>query len=126
MVIASSEKSYDVVSNRKVTFTLNRKSYHVVFNRPAKDWTENVQIMASVCLFSKHEKLTGWFILQCRKGASTLRVGSKRDKPPPRTVFRYGKQDKEIDIFERKVRQIKRIMRKMNARAKGKHPSYVG
>lgn len=62
-------------------------------------WGENVKIMAWVCLVSKHRKLTGWFILQCIKQGSTLRISRKREKPSPRIVFQHGRQDGEILRF---------------------------
>jgi len=91
-------------------FKSSKNNYHVVFNRKVS-WKENVAVMAWVCLFTKHPKLTGWFILQCRKMASTLRVSPKRQKPSPRIVYRHGKQDKEIRNFLQFRRLIKNIMR---------------
>ena len=46
-------------------------------------------------------------------GCSTLRVSRKGDKPSPRIVYRYGKQDGEIRNFLLKRRQIWRILRRM-------------
>jgi hypothetical protein len=83
------------------------KCYHVVFNRPVS-WTDNVRIMAWVTLQSKHPKLTGWFILQCIKQGSTLRVSPKYHKPAPRIVYRYGQQDAQIREFLRYRIVIKR------------------
>jgi hypothetical protein len=85
--------------------------YHVLFDRKVS-WVENVKIMAWACLVSKHRKLTGWFILQCIKPGSTLRVSPKGVKPSPRIVYRYGGQDGEITRFLRYRRLIKGIMRK--------------
>jgi hypothetical protein len=62
-------------------------------------WKDNVKIMAWVCLLSKHKKLTGWFILQCIKEGSTLRVSEKKEKPQPRIVYRYGSQQNQIAEF---------------------------
>lgn len=90
--------------------------YHVLFNREVS-WEENVEIMAWVCLLTKHQKLTGWFILQCIKKGSTLRVSPKRDKPSPRIVFHHGKQNKEIKNFLVYRRLIKKISGKMRVRA---------
>jgi len=91
----------------------SKNCYHVVFDR-AVTWEENVSIMAYVCLISKHEKLTGWFILQCRKKASTLRVSDKKDKPMPRIVFRYGSQKGRIAEFLRFRKLVKGIVRKLD------------
>ena len=88
--------------------------YHVLFNRKVS-WEENVEIMAWVCLITKHQKLTGWFILQCIKKGSTLRISPKRNKLSPRVVCRYGKQDKEINNFFAYRKLIKRITSKLLA-----------
>jgi len=66
--------------------------YHIVFDRPVS-WSENVKIVSWVSLYSRNVKLDKWFHLQCFKEKSTLRVSPKGDKPPPRIVYRYGKQD---------------------------------
>ena len=87
--------------------------YHVVFNRKVS-WEENVKIIAWACLITKHKKLTGWFIFQCVKKGSTLRISSKKGKPSPRIVYRYGKQDKEIQNFLQYRRLIRTILRKMH------------
>ena len=84
--------------------------YHVVFNR-AVSWTDNVRIMAWVALHSKHQKLTGWFILQCIKQGSTLRVSPKGEKPSPRIVFRHGCEHEQIPNFLQYRRIIKRIIK---------------
>ena len=55
--------------------------YHVVFDRPVS-WDENVQIMSWVCLLTKHQKFTGWFILvysrswKYKKGVELSRLPS--------------------------------------------------
>lgn len=93
----------------------SKSNYHVVFDRKVS-WRENVGIMAWVCLQSKHKKLTGWFIMQCIKGASkggsTLRVSPKGDKPMPRVVYRYGEQDGQIREFLNLRRFVRNIIRK--------------
>jgi len=76
----------------------SENNYHVVFNRKVS-WTENVKIMAWVSLLSRNNGLTKWFLMQCIKGASTLRVSPKMDKPCPRVVYRHGKQDGQIAEF---------------------------
>ena len=88
------------------------KSYHVVFNRTVS-WSKNVGIVAWVCLKWKIRKLTEWLIMQCIKRASTLRVTSKGNKPSPRIVFRFEKQDKQIKVFLLERRRIKRIMHRI-------------
>jgi hypothetical protein len=84
--------------------------YHIVFNRTVS-WTENVSIMAWVTLQSKHQKLTGWFILQCIKQGSTLRVSPKGEKRSPRIVFRTGIETGEIQQFLHARRLIKRSLK---------------
>jgi hypothetical protein len=74
--------------------------FHVVFDHTVT-WTENVKIMAWVALLTKHRKLTGWFIMQCIKQGSTLRVSPKQAKPTPRIVDRAGFQNAEIRAFLR-------------------------
>jgi hypothetical protein len=92
----------------------SKNCYHVVFDRKVT-WNENVSIVAYVCLGSKHQKLTGWFILQCRQKASTLRVTRKKDKPPPRIVFRSGSQNDRIAQFLKFRKLVKTIARKLDS-----------
>jgi hypothetical protein len=73
-------------------------SYRIVFNKTVT-WTENVTVMGWTCLMSKNKNLTGYFILQCIKGASTLRIGKKLRKKPPRIICHYGKRDCEIKNY---------------------------
>jgi hypothetical protein len=88
-------------------------SYHVVFDRKVS-WKKNVKIMAWVSLLSRKSKLQKWFIMQCIKEGSTLRVSPKGEKPCPRIVFRYGKQDEGAQEYLCFRRRIKGMMRKMN------------
>ena len=85
-----------------------RRHYHVLFDRPVI-WKKNTHIMAWVCLESKNEGLIRWFLMQCIKESSTLRVSSKKEKPSPIIVFRYGMQDKEIKSFLMWRKPIKRL-----------------
>jgi len=87
-------------------------SYHVVFNRKV-DWRENMKIVAYIVINTHfNESLNMWFVMQCRKGLSTLRVSSKGDKKSPRIVFRYGEQDGQINEFLQYQSVIKSIIRK--------------
>lgn len=52
-------------------------SYHVVFDRPVS-WSKNMSIVAWASLMTNHAKLAKWFIMQCIKQASTLRVSRAR------------------------------------------------
>jgi len=83
-----------------------------VFDRTVS-WKENVKIVAWVSLLSHNPKLLKWFVMQCIKEGSTLRVSSKRNKTSPRIIYRYGKQDKEIPNFLTWRKLIKNILRKM-------------
>jgi len=84
--------------------------YHVVFNREVS-WSENMRIVAWVALLSGLEKLKKWFLMQCIKQSSTLRISPKKDKPSPRIVYRYGKQDEQIRIFLSYREKIKIIQK---------------
>jgi hypothetical protein len=83
--------------------------YHVVFDCKVS-WSRNVKVMAWVCLMSQHKLLTKWFIMQCIKQASTLRVSAKGQKPEPRVVFRYGSQENQIAEFLAYRKLVKDIM----------------
>ena len=87
--------------------------YHVVFNRTVS-WSENVMIMAWVAMESQNLNLKDYALMQCIKMPSALRVSSKKEKSPPRIVFRYGKQDKEIRNYLQHRRLIKNIIRKLS------------
>ena len=86
--------------------------YHVVFNRKVA-WSENISIVAWVALQSRNQGLVKWFLMQCIKRSSTLRISAKRDKSSPRVVFRLGKQDQQITYFIKNRHLIKGIIKKM-------------
>ena len=90
----------------------SENNYHVVFNRPVS-WSENMHIVAWVSLLSGNQMLEKWFLMQCIKEGSTLRVSPKRDKPSPRIVYRYGKQDKQIIDFLAYRKLAKSIYKKV-------------
>ena len=74
--------------------------FHVVFDRTV-DWSENMRIVAWVALLSRKMKLHRWFLMQCIKQKSTLRVSKKYEigsviKLPPHMVYSEGSQDNEI------------------------------
>ena len=73
----------------------SERNYHVVYDRSIS-WAKNMSVVAQTCLETKSEGMIKWFLLKCRKQESTLRIGSKEEKAPPRVVFRDGKQDGEI------------------------------
>ena len=83
--------------------------YHVLFDREVS-WSENMRIVAWVALLSRSRKLKTWFLMQCIKESSTLRVSPKKEKTSPRIVYRYGEQDIGIRSFIAYRRNIKMIM----------------
>jgi hypothetical protein len=90
----------------------SQNRHHIVFDR-AVSWKQNVRVVAWVTLLSHNKSLAKWFLMQCIKGCSTLRVSSKREKPPPRIVYRHGKQDQNVKDFLRNRQKVKRIIAKM-------------
>lgn len=91
--------------------------YHVVFDREVS-WSLNVKIMGWACLQSKHKGLTGYFILQCIKQGSTLRISPKKDKLCPRPVYYYGKQDGQIRSFLEYRHMLREFVRKLKTSPK--------
>jgi hypothetical protein len=93
----------------------SENNYHVVFNRKVS-WSENVKVVAWMCLLSRNKHLIKWFLMQCIKGGPTLRVSPKfnpKYKPCPRIVYHYGKQECQIREFLKSRKRIKNIMCKM-------------
>ncbi|MEM3601474.1 MAG: hypothetical protein QXN87_02240 [Candidatus Bathyarchaeia archaeon] len=91
----------------------SNRNYHVVFNRKVS-WSENMKIVAWVSLLSRSRGLTKWFLMQCIKQAPTLRVSPKRDKPSPRIIYRYGKQDSMVKEFLDFRKIIKNMLERLN------------
>jgi hypothetical protein len=87
--------------------------YHVVFNREVS-WSENMRIVAWVALLSNNPMIQRWFLMQCIKQGSTLRVSPKVGKPSPKIVFRYGKQDKQVREYLSYRRLAKNIFWNLN------------
>jgi hypothetical protein len=94
----------------------SKSCYHVVFDRVVS-WSENMRIVAWVALLSHNKGLAKWFLMQCIKGCSTLRVSPKREKPPPRVVCKCGEQNENVKDFLRN----KRIVKKMSAELRKNH-----
>lgn len=88
-------------------------NYHVVFDRKVT-WIDNMSIVASIAIQTKHEGLKKWSLLQARKKASTLRVGPKGEKPSPRIVFREGRHEDQIAEFLKWRINIKKINRQLS------------
>lgn len=87
------------------------KNYHVVFDRKVS-WKENVKIMAWASLLINNGMLQKWFVMQCIKEGSTLRMSPKGEKNSPRIVFRYGEQNDQIPIFLKYRKLVKTIIPK--------------
>ncbi len=83
--------------------------YHVVFDRKVT-WSMNVKIMGWACLLTKHKGLTRWFIMQCIKQGSTLRVSPKKEKPAPRIVCCQSRQDGQVRDFLNYRKLLRTIM----------------
>jgi hypothetical protein len=112
IIFLSSKKDYPVEIDGNIVFKYSKKNYLVVFNRRVS-WTKNVHIMDWVAIESQIPKLKDYVLMQGIKEGSTLRVSPKGDKPSPRIVDRYGRQDGEIHLFLLKRQEIKNIMRKI-------------
>lgn len=87
--------------------------YHAVFDRMVS-WVENLEIMAWTALLTHELSPLKYFQMQCIKRSATLRVSTKREKPSPRIVHRYGTQNDQILHFLAYRRLIKRIAKKLN------------
>lgn len=74
-----------------------------------------MKIVAWVSLQCNNPMLEKWFLMQCIKEGSTLRVSSKRDKPSPRIVFRHGKENDQIESFLRYRGLLKNMIQKLKA-----------
>lgn len=90
----------------------SENNYHVVFDRKVS-WSENMKVVAWVSLLSHNPMLQKWFVMQCIKEGSTLRVSPKKDKPSPRIVCRHGMHDKEIKNFLVNRKLVKNIIKKL-------------
>jgi hypothetical protein len=90
----------------------SKDCYHVVFNKSVS-WGKNMSIVAWVALQSQNRGLIKWWLMQCIKRASTLRISNKKQKPSPRIVYRYGKQDNQMRGFLEYRKLIKRLTRKL-------------
>jgi len=82
----------------KTVLRYRTANYHIIFNRKVSAM-ENHSIIAWLCMYLKDENLTKWFLMQCIKQTTTLRIGFKGNKKPPKEVYRFGNQDKMIAEF---------------------------
>lgn len=91
--------------------------YHIVFNRTVS-WALNVHIMNWASLQVEGKKLgnlplTNYANMQGIKESSCLRCGRKGEKPFPRIVLRFVKQDREIKNFLKYRRIVKSAVRRV-------------
>ncbi|MBT0159922.1 hypothetical protein G4O51_08050 [Candidatus Bathyarchaeota archaeon A05DMB-2] len=100
IILKSSTKTRKIRNDTftDVAYSYKSPSYHTVFNGEVSK-VELESILAWLCLFTKDNGLITWFLLQLIKGTYTLRIGFKGKKKPPKIVFRYGNQDKQIKKF---------------------------
>ena len=100
IILQSSVKTRKIRNDvfTEIAYSYKSPSYHTVFNGVvSKDELES--ILAWLCLFTKDWNLIIWFLLQLHKRTYTLRIGFKGKKKPPKIVYRYGNQDKQIAKF---------------------------
>jgi hypothetical protein len=100
IILQSSTKTRKIRNDTftEIAYSYKSPSYHTVFNgEVSKD--ELQSILAWLCLFTKDNGLITWFLLQLIKGTYTLRIGFKGRKKPPKIVYRWGNQDKQIAKF---------------------------
>jgi hypothetical protein len=100
IILQSSVKTRKIRNDTftEIAYKYKSRSYHTVFNgEVSKDELDG--ILAWLCLFTNENKLITWYLLQKIKATFTLRVGFKGKKKPPKIVYRYGNQDKQITKF---------------------------
>ena len=81
-----------------IAYSYKSPSYHTVF-KGAVSKDELDSILAWLCLFTKDWNLIIWYLLQQTKKTHTLRIGFKGKKKPPKIVYRWGSQDRQIAKF---------------------------
>ena len=60
----------------------------------------------------KNLPLAKYALMQGIKESSCLRIGRKMEKPVPRIVYRFGKEDKEIRNYLRFRRMMHDVVKK--------------
>jgi hypothetical protein len=90
----------------------SNRSYHVVFNRVVS-WDRNMHILCWVALESHNDALLRYELLQGIKESSTLRIGPKGGKSPPRVVYRWGKQDMQIRKYLNERKKINKLLKSL-------------
>jgi len=97
-----------------IIFKSSKHNYHIIFCRRVS-WRQNMHIVAWVALESHTQELATWFIMQCIKESSTLRISPKGRKSSPKIVHRYGRQDRQIQSFLQYRKKIKKIFRELSS-----------
>ena len=64
---------------------------------------------------SKSRKVSGSALMQCIKESSCHRIERKGNKPSPRLVYRFGKQDRQIERFLKFRRRILHILNEIES-----------
>jgi len=94
----------------------SKNCYHVVFDKTVS-WAENMSVVAWVALLSHNKGLMKYLLMQCIKKCSTLGVSSKKEKPFPRVVYRFGNQSENIKEFLKNRKLITKIKTKYAEKA---------
>jgi hypothetical protein len=95
----------------------SERHYHVVFDKTVT-WATNMKVMCWVALESGNLNLQKYALMQGIKKTSTLRIGNKGKKKPPKIIFRYGTQDKQISGFLNNRTFILNSIRKLHKEKK--------
>ena len=95
----------------------------MIFDRSIK-WETNVKAMNWTALLSGNPNLQRYVPMQCIKGSSSARCskkrGNRKEKPIPRIVFRFGRQDRQIKKFLETRRFILDSLKQMKKEMKRK------
>jgi hypothetical protein len=73
-----------------------------------------MQVVAAAVLYSHHNGLKKWFILQARKGSMTLRCTAKEEKASPIIVYHEGTQNGQIRKFLEREELIGMIVHELS------------
>lgn len=107
LIIKSSEKSYHVVYNRRVSWSENQRimgwvSYVLCPWLSLSESSERAKASLNLLLYMR---------MQGIKQSSALRTSPKGSKPSPRIVYREGDQDDRIANYLEKRRLLKKVLK---------------